>query len=258
MSAAGRCLQPIAELSHGINCTSSGAIIWTAAVQNVLPIRAGSYYANSLGEICMHTHAINKLDSREVSRKLWHMTPGVLIMGVPLLQDFPLIAYHLPALIVINTAILAVLSLVYAKRFSRPGERDWSVSVGAFAATALVPLIAFPGHVEIALTALVILAFGDGAAALGGMALHGPTLPWNENKTIAGTLSFIVCAVPCATWIYWGISNPRIPFEVALMCGIAVASVAAAAESIRSSINDNIRVGMAATSMLLALHWMIR
>jgi dolichol kinase len=197
------------------------------------------------------------LDSREVARKLWHMTPGVLIMGLPLVRDLPLVAHHLAALIVIFTAILAMLSLVHAKRFMRPRERDWSVSVWAFAATAIVPLIAFPGHVELALTALVILAFGDGAAALGGLALRGPTLPWNENKTIAGTLSFIICAAPCATWIYWGISNPRVPFEIALISGVAAASVAAVAESVRSSVNDNIRVGVAATSMLLLLCWMI-
>jgi dolichol kinase len=195
------------------------------------------------------------LDSREVVRKLWHMIPGTLILGLPLLRQDGLILSHLPAMIVLFTAVLFVLSLVHAKRFTRPGERDWSTSVAAFAATALVPLVLFPAHEELALTALVILAFGDGAAALGGMGLRGPTLPWNEKKTLAGTLSFIVCAAPCATWIYWGISNPRVSLEIALINGVAAAAVAAVAESVRSSINDNIRVGVAATSTLLLLHW---
>ena len=195
-----------------------------------------------------------ELNSREVARKLWHMTPGALILGLPLVRHFPLVDYHLPALIVIFTGILLVASLVYAKRFTRPGERDWSVSVWAFAATALLPLIVFPSHVELPLTALVILAFGDGAAALGGLGLRGPALPWNEHKTIAGTLSFIVCAAPCATWICWGISSPGVPLKIALTSGIAAASVAAVAESIQSSVNDNIRVGATATSMLILLH----
>ena len=197
------------------------------------------------------------LDSREVARKLWHMTPGALILVLPLVRNYEPSASHLPALIVVFTAILLVLSLVYAKRFTRPGEQSWATSVWAFAATALVPLIAFPDHAELALTALVILAFGDGAAALGGMALRGRTLPWNPKKTVAGTLSFILCAAPCATWIYWGISNPHVSFEIALISGIAAAAVAAVAESIQSSINDNIRVGTAATSMLLLLQWII-
>src|SRR5262249_3708361 len=52
----------------------------------------------------IHAHPINSrsgliLDSREVARKLWHMLPGALILGLPLLQDFPLVAFHLPALI---------------------------------------------------------------------------------------------------------------------------------------------------------------
>src|SRR5579872_7246002 len=124
------------------------------------------------------------------------MVPGALILGLPLLPHDGLIFSHLPAAIVLCTAVLFILSLVHAKHFTRPGERNWSTSVAAFAATALLPLILFPRHVELALTSLVILAFGDGAAALGGLGLRGPTLPWNENKTIAGTLSFIFCAAP--------------------------------------------------------------
>jgi len=202
-----------------------------------------------------HRRDARTLDSREVARKLWHMTPGFLILGLPLVRNHGLFASHLPALVVVFTFVLFVLSLVHESRFTRPGEKSWAVSVGAYAATALLPLLAFPGHVEFALTALVILAFGDGAASLGGMALHGPVLPWNEKKTIWGTLSFVVCAVPCATWVCWGISNPRVSFEFAVLCGIAAAAVAAVAESIRSAVHDNIRVGAAATSMLVLLHW---
>jgi dolichol kinase len=204
------------------------------------------------------SHDLNSglaLDAREVARKLWHMVPGALIMGLPLLRPDGPILSHLPAVVVFFTAVLFVLSFVHSKRFTRPGERDWGTSVAAFAATALLPLILIPSHVEIALTAIVVLAFGDGAAALGGMRLRGPTLPWNEKKTVAGTLSFILCAAPCAIWTFWGISNPHVPIEIALISGVAVAAVAAVSESIRSSINDNIRVGAAATSMLLLMHW---
>jgi dolichol kinase len=197
-----------------------------------------------------------------VARKLWHMTPGFVILGLPLVRNFDLVKHHLPALIVGFTAMLAVFSLVHAKQFTRPGERSWPVSVFAFAATVLLPLIAFPGRIEISMTALVILAFGDGAASLGGMSLGGPALPWNEKKTIAGSLSFIVCAIPCATWIYWGVSDwgasdSNVPFQIALITGVAAASVGAIAESLPSSINDNIRVGMAAVTTLFLAHWMI-
>jgi dolichol kinase len=185
------------------------------------------------------------------------MTPGALILGLPLLQRFPLVKFHLPALIVVVTALLAVLSFVHKRRFVRPGEQGWAVSVWAFVATALVPMIAVPGHVELSLTALVILAFGDGAASLCGMALRGPTLPWNGGKTIAGTLAFIVCAAPCAVWIYWGLSNPQVPMQTAWICGIVAVAMSAVAESIPSSINDNIRVGAAAMTALVLLHWMI-
>lgn len=53
------------------------------------------------------------------------------------------------------------------------------------------------------------------------------------------------------------ISRSQVSFENALIYGIAAAAVAAVAESIPSSINDNIRVGVAAMSMLILLHWII-
>lgn len=223
--------------------------LWTATHQGT----AGSARVISSRLIGLDSELV--LDSREVARKLWHITPGALILGLPLVRNYEPFASHLSALIVLFTAALFVLSLVYAKSFIRPGEKSWVTSVWAYAAMVLVPLIVFPGQVELALTTLVILAFGDGAAALGGLALRGSALPWNEKKTIAGTLSFILCAAPCAVWIYWGIASPPVPWELALISGIAASAVAAVAESIPSSINDNLRVGTAATLMLLLLRW---
>src|SRR5258708_13786001 len=139
------------------NGRSRNQTIWTATSADGSPSRPLDDFGALDVELA--------LNSRELARKLWHMTPGFVILGLPLVRHFYLVEYHLPALIVGFTAMLAVLSMVHAKRFSRPGERDWSVSVFAFAATALLPLIMFPGHARIALTPLVSLAFGDGAAS---------------------------------------------------------------------------------------------
>ncbi len=116
-------------------------------------------------------------------------------------------------------------------------------------------MLAFPGHCELALTALVILSLGDGAAALGGQLLHGPTLPWNSRKTVVGTLSFFACAAPAAAWVYWANADSGRTFLVALICALVASAVAAVAESVPSKINDNLRVGIAGTLSLLLTHW---
>ena len=95
--------------------------IWNATSQSGLRSDSSRHFENTGSGLV--------LDSREVARKLWHMTPGALILALPLLRHRPLIQYHLPALIAVFTGLLSILSFVHAKRFSRPGERDWSVSV---------------------------------------------------------------------------------------------------------------------------------
>jgi phytol kinase len=197
------------------------------------------------------------LDARELARKLWHMGPGILALGLPLFLDLPLFQSHLNAIIVLATCLLFVLSLVHAKHLERPGERDWSTGVGAYAATVLIPLLAFPNDLQIAMSGMVILAFGDGAAALGGLALGGPPLPWNARKTLSGTLSFLICAAPMATWMFWGMADGKVSTETALLNGFAATAVAAIAESLPSTINDNIRVGAAGVTTLVFLHWLL-
>ncbi len=238
-----------ASRRNGRSCNQT---VWTAASAN----GSGSKPLDAVGALDVAL----ALDSREVARKLWHMTPGFIILGLPLVRNIYVFEHHLPALIVGFTAVLATLSLVHAKRFSRPGERGWSVSVFAFAATALLPLVAFPGHVEIALTALVILAFGMTELRRWGECLsaarHFPGT--KRRRSPERSLLSSGARAPARRLDVPGeFPDSNIPFEIALITGVAAASVAAIAEGIRSSINDNIRVGAAATSMLLLCHWIL-
>lgn len=214
---------------------------------NVLPVREQDEHGWSL--------ATEPISNREIVRKLWHILPGFLILGVPVVRSFEPFHSHLCAVIVILTGTLSALSIIYSRCFTRPGERDWQTSVWAFAATGLLPLLAFPGHCELALTALVILSLGDGAAALGGQILHGPALPWNSRKTVVGMLSFLLFAAPAAAWVYWANSESGESLSVALNCAFVAAATAAVAESIPTSFNDNIRVGLAGTFSLVVTHW---
>ena len=82
------------------------------------------------------------------------------------------------------------------------------------------------------------LAFGDSAACIGGKLFGGRKLPWNEKKTWAGMLSFIVAAAPMATIAYfseanvlslafWGDGRPiSVSLAQAALCG-TVATISA-------------------------------
>jgi dolichol kinase len=160
---------------------------------------------------------------------------------------------------------IAVRIFVGYRRIRRWGEQDQRLSaVAGYAASVLLTLIAFPGHAELGLTVLAVLAFGDGSATLGGLLIGGPKLPWNRDKTVAGMLCFLIVGGAMSTVIYWGETNmnpeallPPATILSALVCGGAATVIAAIAESIPSRINDNIRVGVAAAVTAAMAHGMV-
>lgn len=108
---------------------------------------------------------------------------------------------------------------------------------------------------------LAVNAFGDGFANLAGILIGGRPLPWNSRKTVAGTMAFVLAAIPMATLVYWGEGTvPRLDLAahpVTWTSALLIASMAtlpaALAESIRSRIDDNVRVGLtAAVTIVLA------
>ena len=104
---------------------------------------------------------------------------------------------------------------------------------------------------QLGLATLAIISFGDGFATLGGLLLKGPALPWNREKSWAGFLSFVVFAAPWSATVYWAESNPAVFYGPAFAAGLLATFIAAVAESVRSRIDDNIRVGIAAAGGML-------
>jgi dolichol kinase len=116
-----------------------------------------------------------------------------------------------------------------------PGWGALSLLKGFFLTTFL-----FPDH--IAIPALIIFVFGDGLATLLGQHA-GVKLPWNTNKTIAGTiLGFLIAGII------------TLPF-----LGVMKATIAALAgmyaESLRKPrwLDDNILIPLAAAAIIAIL-----
>lgn len=198
-----------------------------------------------------------RLCASEWRRRLWHISPGFLpfLLWVIPHQD-PANLLVLSALTAVSISLLAA-ALHWSRTFLRPGEGLGLDSIVGYAASVLPVLLLFPAQIEIGLTTLAILAFGDGSATLVGMHVRGRSLPWNPRKTWVGSASFVMAATIMASIIYWGEANPRVPFATGLIISASAALVAAAAESFASRINDNIRVGLAAAATLATMQGLL-
>lgn len=203
--------------------------------------------------------AVLSLSRQEISRKLWHMSAGLL----PFLC--PVLTYLHPSaeewnpdalrLIILASAICLVgLSLLSAKRFTRPDERHVGMALGCYVVCVMVPLMLFPSHLELGMTVLAVLAIGDGAAGIVGMTFRGPSLPWNARKTISGTVGFVVFAVPTATAVYVIFDKSHSGWLAAACLATVTCLAAAIAESWPSRLNDNLRVGAVAACVLIGNH----
>lgn len=184
-----------------------------------------------------------RLGMPEFRRRLLHMLPGLL--------PFVLWAYphermwELPVRVWVVglTVLLGYFGVKHFNSMLRQGERG-SESIIAYAISVLASLAVAPQNPEFTLIVLVILAFGDGSATLGGMLIGGPRLFWNRDKTWAGLLSFWIAGTLMATIVYQG-ELDDVTWRSAALFGSGVALFAALAESLPLRLNDNFRVGIA-------------
>ena len=202
------------------------------------------------------------LPYRELKRRFWHMTPGVLAFGLLMVPHADPISPTLQLIILSCCLAIGVWILLGFRQIQRRGEGAGLGAVGGYSLSVLGTTFLFPQHLELGLAVLAILAFGDGSATLVGSVFRGPRLPWNSGKSWIGLLGFVVVGSAMATWIYWGethnleASDPPVSFGMALFLTAPAVLAAAIAESLRSRINDNIRVGVVAAVTLVLLHGM--
>ena len=195
-----------------------------------------------------------KLGPAELRRRMLHMVPGLLPFilwvyphGYPWSDETPIRVWIAGLAI-----IIAFFGLRNFRSFARSGEANGDTSVLGYSFSVLGALAIAPENPEITLIVLVILAFGDGSATLGGMLLKGPKLFWNRDKTWAGLASFWVVGTLFAAVVYWGEVVPQISWETAFRHAALIAGCAAVAESLPLRMNDNLRVGIATLIASLA------
>jgi dolichol kinase len=195
------------------------------------------------------------LSATEWRRRLLHILPGFLPIVLWFVFHHDPLSWDIRCIFAGIIIGIGVITALQYKRIARRGEKSNPACILGYTIPIFALLIFVPAHAELGFTVLAILSIGDGMATVGGLLLKGPKLPWNEEKSWAGSLCFVVFAIPFAAIIYAGEASPVIPFATALtICSIAVLC-SAAMESVRSKINDNIRVGATSAVTLLAMQY---
>jgi uncharacterized protein (TIGR00297 family) len=156
-----------------------------------------------------------------------------------------------------------VLPNIGGTRLYRPLDhaRGFPLGILLYPAAVLTLILFFPRRPDIAAASWAILAFGDGFATLAGQRWGRTRLAWNREKTIAGTVAFIVCAaaagVALAMWTRPAVT-PIPPVAFALVAPVLAAIGAAFVETLPVRLDDNISVPVAAAATLWAASLMSR
>lgn len=197
------------------------------------------------------TSLLGRLTPTEWRRRLLHILPGLLPVFLWYKYHHDPLSWDCRAWLGAVIAGIGIATAVKYRRIARRGETSNPACILGYTVPVFLMLMLIPAKAELGLATLAIISFGDGFATLGGLILRGPALPWNPDKSWAGFLCFLVSAAPWSATVYWAESNPAVFFGPAMAAGLLATTLAAIAESVRSRIDDNIRVGIAASVGML-------
>ncbi|MCK9588892.1 MAG: hypothetical protein M0Q93_05940 [Terrimicrobiaceae bacterium] len=182
----------------------------------------------------------------EIKRQPIHILFFGLIIFLKYLDRWQLVLLFLFLLLV--TMVFIPKSKIRHHLY-RPADQKYSRGAIAYFVILIILTLAWPVHIVGA--ALAALALGDGFATLIGKKFNRPKLPWNKDKSLAGSLAFgIATFLGCLLAITW--LGPLLPNNQVLAMALVAAVGGAIVESLPLKINDNVTVPLA-VALLLSL-----
>jgi uncharacterized protein (TIGR00297 family) len=163
-----------------------------------------------------------------------------------------------------QAAVLAASALVFnALVLPRTGghrlyrsidrARGFPIGILLYPLSVLGLILIFRSRLDIAGAAWAILAVGDGSATLVGTRVTSAPLPWNVEKTVAGTAAFCVGGALGGIGLAWWLA-PTVATAPSLwfvgLAPVAAAIAAGLVESIPVRLDDNLSVPAAAGAVL--------
>ncbi|OGY43869.1 MAG: hypothetical protein A2731_00335 [Candidatus Buchananbacteria bacterium RIFCSPHIGHO2_01_FULL_39_8] len=152
--------------------------------------------------------------------------------------------------------LLLVFTLFFVPRLKlkshlyRQFEQHYSRGAISYFFSLIIIVLIFP--LPVVAAAWVILALGDGMATLIGRSLKVKELPWNREKSYAGTVAFIIFGViGSVIMLHWML--PDLSSSSIFFLSLKTVIVAAIIESLPWRINDNISVPLASAVVMYLL-----
>ena len=101
----------------------------------------------------------------------------------------------------------------------RPGEvrRRFLSGIVMYPVAVLLLIVLFPDRRDIVAAAWGVLAFGDGMATLVGRHLASARIPWNREKSVAGSCAFVIFGGAAGSFLCWWCRSDRHPSAVSLV-----------------------------------------
>ncbi|CAI7834065.1 unnamed protein product [Closterium sp. NIES-54] len=140
--------------------------------------------------------------SQKLSRKVLHITIGLFFVFVcwPLFSAYPQARFFAAAAPVVTAVQLLLLGLGVTrsdgivKSMSRSGSKSELLSGPlCYAVTIMLMTVMFWRTSPVGMVALVIMCGGDGVADIVGRRCGSWKLPWNEQKSWAGSAAMLLC-----------------------------------------------------------------
>ncbi|MDQ6893298.1 MAG: DUF92 domain-containing protein [Acidobacteriota bacterium] len=156
-------------------------------------------------------------------------------------------------------AVLAAAALAFnlfaMPRIGRGIYRDPGAArdrgIVSYAAAVLLLVLLFRHHLAIAGAIWGMLALGDPAAAIAGRGIGGPALPWNPQKTWSGFLANVAVSAAAGIGLFVFLSPAGASGGTGSVAAVLGAAAAfAAAESLRTGIEDNLVAPLAGALVL--------
>jgi uncharacterized protein (TIGR00297 family) len=133
--------------------------------------------------------------------------------------------------------------------------RGYSAGMLLYPLAVLLLVLMFPARLDIVAAAWGILAAGDGMATIVGTHVRGPRVPWNRDKSIAGSLALFIFGGVAGAFLAWWCRpavTPAPNLWFSLGVPFAAAAAAALAETIPVRLDDNLTVPLTAAGVLWA------
>ena len=195
----------------------------------------------------------------DILRKLIHMSMGLFALALRWLSPWQAMLCALIAFL----HNLYIFPLYGRKRLEKEEEkkRGYTAIVSYPAVVFVLILVSFSlglGHTRrvmaLAAASWAILAFGDAFGGILGMALKGPKLPWNKQKTFSGLISFFIFGLVTTYLVVTFFLNEHLIFLLEdsqfLILLLLAAFLAAIVESLDGQFDDNLGFPFIALSIL--------